>query len=238
MASLRVIEDRPGRRRTLSFVVVFLGILLIVLSFFLGYQRGAKHLVRLGSQLQAMNRDFAQCEAQVLALEKDLTVVSIGSEVDKKANEDVRLQIMQLRDDIARLSEDNTFYKNLMAPSSNQSGLSFGNFELGVTDSPRVYRFKLVMQQFAKKHQLISGTLRFDVLGQLNNQKHRYSLHELTDDVALADVKLRFKYFQTIEGTLHLPDGFDAERVELVAKSRGKNAVTIEKRFVWLVEEA
>jgi len=65
-----------------------------------------------------------------------------------------------------------------------------------------------------------------------------FKLRELSESVSTDTVKLRFKYFQTVKGELTLPVGFDPEAIELVARSIGSEAVTIEKRFGWLVEES
>ena len=48
---------------------------------------------------------------------------------------------------------------------------------------------------------------------------------------------LRATANREVEGELAFPEGFEPKGLEVVAKSTGKNAKTVEKKFGWLVEE-
>ena len=42
----------------------------------------------------------------------------------------------------------------------------------------------------------------------------------------------------TIQPNSTLPEGFTAERIELTARSTGRNATEVQKNFGWLVQES
>lgn len=90
----------------------------------------------------------------------------------------------------------------------------------------------------ATNHKMLSGFLNFKIVGRQGELPVTLSLKDVSDNVSYDNIKLRFKYFQTLEGQLVLPDGFEPQRIELLAKSSGKDSVTVEKKFGWLVQES
>ena len=85
----------------------------------------------------------------------------------------------------------------------------------------------------ATQHSVISGELNITLVGRRGGELERLGLYQVSDAVDSEDIKLRFKYFQNVEGELILPEGFTPERIELVARSTGKNAAEANKTFNW-----
>ena len=50
-------------------------------------------------------------------------------------------------------------------------------------------------------------------------------------------LKLRFKYFQYIDGELIIPEGFTPERIDIVAKATSPKPVTVDKQYGWIVQK-
>lgn len=206
-------------------------------SFHYGKKLGLAERENAQQNLVQARRQLKQAEEAAEEVRQQLTNLSLGAKVDKNALEVVRAEVTELKQQIALLEEENQFYRNLMAPTDNKRGLTFGAVEISQTDQPRTYRYKVVMQQLATQHDVLVGTLSFNVVGRLDGALRVFALRELAADVTSTNIKLRFKYFQNLEGQLVLPQGFEPERIELEARSSGANSVTVEKRFGWLVEE-
>lgn len=235
---LQVVKRRPIMWWTLAILLCVVLVACAWFSFQLGLQHNAVDREKAVAEVARLTAALAGSQKSVTELQQQVANIGFGAEVDRKSNEDVRQEVIALKQELAQLQEDNSFYRNLMAPTKNGQGLAFGAVELINTERARNFRYKVVLQQLVTNHQLLNGSLRFTVLGKLNGSDIRYELHELSRDVTTPAVKLRFKYFQTIEGQLVLPEAFEPEGIELVARSTGKSSVTVEKRFGWLVEEA
>lgn len=235
---VKVIEDRPLLRWGILLACVAVAALAVYLSHQRGYARGMAKQESVLVELVRLEKALTVEQKRSRDLEQQVANFNLGAEVDRSANEGVRQEVIALKEEMAVLTEENSFYRGLMAPTKNQRGLAFGSVELSQTERPRVYNFKVVMQQLATSHRLLNGTLEYKVVGRAEGVDVVYSLGQLSSEVDADRIKLRFKYFQTIEGQLQLPEGFEPLRIELVAKSTGKDAVTVEKRFGWLVEEA
>ncbi len=163
--------------------------------------------------------------------------LQLGAEVDHQANEKVRNQVMVLQEKITALEEDISFYRGLMSPSASSRGLTIGALNVIGTGVPREFEYKLVMQQLATDHQVLSGYLNFNIIGMRGDEEVAIPLYQVSEQVDEANILLRFKYFQNIEGRLTLPEGFEPQRIELKAQSTGNNRETVEKKFGWLVQE-
>lgn len=235
---LKVVPHRPFQR-TITTVAFVLAVLLAGGgSFWWGQQTGISQQEEATAERDQLRRELEIKSAEADALSQQVANLKLAREVDQASGEDVRGQIINLKAKIAGLEEDIAFYRGLMAPSDNQRGLTIGSLDVISTGVPGQYDFKVVVQQLATNHQLLNGTLRMTIVGHEGESVRSFPISDLSPQVDSEDIKLRFKYFQNIEGQIHLPEGFEPERIELEARSSGSNGASVEKKFGWLVQES
>ncbi len=232
-----VVPYRPVRKVVLSLVLILVGMAACFASYYWGLRLAGAELAVLrdqnaGLQVKLANLDESHTEAL-----QQLANLRLGAEVDQQANEGVRQEILTLKSQIAELEEDITFYRGLMAPTADKQGLSIGALNIVATSQPRHFEYTLVVQQLATSHELLKGYVNVTVVGYEAGVSKRVPLKLLSSDIADEDIKLRFKYFQTLHGELVLPDGFDPERIEVVAVATGRNSARIEQKYGWLVQQ-
>ncbi|SMF02375.1 hypothetical protein SAMN02745866_00193 [Alteromonadaceae bacterium Bs31] len=235
---LKIVKYRPWRRAAGIVVASFCLVAGVFASYYIGHREGMAGQEQALLDVARLEKELSSNARAMEDLKQQNANLNLGAVVDRQASEGVRQEVISLKDELAKLQEENSFYRNLMAPTGNKRGLTFGAVEIVDTDTPRSYQFKVVMQQLATNHQLLNGTLSFNVIGKLDGLDASFSLNQLSEQVSSDTIRLRFKYFQTVQGQLSLPVGFEPERIELVAKTTGNKPVTAEKRFGWLVEEA
>lgn len=231
-----VVPHRPGQRAARLTV---LGLLLVSscgLSYWLGGLFGELN----SQQLKAENADLKQQLATVHAswqeTSQQLANISTGAEIDRQAVNEVRAVISEHKQTINELNEEITFYKGLMAPTERERGLGIRSWELYPLSEPRRFQFKLILQQLALKHSMLKGVVRVNIVGKRNGVAETLSLDILSKEVDKSAIKLRFKYFQYVEGKLQLPVNFVPELIDIVATATTPKKVTVEKRFSWLVQ--
>lgn len=235
---LMVVPYRPVWRWLIGFGVIVALVVVGWCSFFFGNLDGIRLQERVIAERDQLREDLQAKVAEIEAMRQQVANLSLASEVDKVSSEDVRQEVIQLKGEIAALQEDISFYRSLMAPTENERGLTIGTVELMSTSAPRRYEFKVVVQQLATNHELLNGTLNINIIGRENGVARIIPLSELSDQIEAPDIRLRFKYFQPIEGQLELPFNFTPERIEVIARSSGRNATEVEKKFGWLVQES
>ena len=233
---LSAMDARRYRRVQVVVATLLLAVVLLA-GFYLG-QRAAYSGMGLDPQVyRAMQEDLVESEAVMAQLRAELDVQQARHEMDQQALELVRREIAAQKEQIAAQEEGLRFYKSLMAPGEIAQGLSLRPPELVALEEPGQFAFRIVAQQEARKHSLLKGDLSAVLNGELADQEVSYSLAELSDDLEPGKVPLRFRYFQSIEGELRLPEGFVPRSVDLVATATAPRKMEVREQFPWQLQE-
>jgi hypothetical protein len=228
---------RRRRKRVLILIMALAGALVLALGFYLG-QRAAYSGMDIDPRAyRAMQRELPVARKQQKALAGELQVQRTRHEMDRRALEMVRQELAAQKERIAELGEGLRFYTSLMAPQEIANGLSLRDIELVARDEPGRYAYRIVVQQEARKHELLKGELHVEVFGTLGDEEVSYPLAELSDDLGDGVMQLRFRYFQAIEGELELPAGFEPQGVSVVASSSTPRKAEARKRYPWQLQE-
>jgi hypothetical protein len=212
-------------------MTVLAGLVIIGLVFVLGYfvgQRGATASYNVGS---------LEAEERLLVLQEKLDVQRVQHELDRASLEMVRKEITLQKDQIAELEEGVKFYKGLMAPEEIAQGLSLRKIELLATEKSDHFVFRIIAQQAAVKHTTLKGSLSIEVFGRRGEKSISYPLADLSEGIESNKLTLRFRYFQSIQGELVVPEGFEPEGFIIVAKASSPRKVELREQFPWDVQE-
>ncbi len=233
-----ILDYMPQRSLRMALLVSGLvALLMLAGAFYLG-ERAAYSGLRLDPELYySMQKEIPQLKAQIQSLQADAEVQRTRASVDQNALEMVRKDMAAQEEQIASLEEGLRFYRSLMAPGEIAQGLSLRPLELVETDEPGHFAFRIVAQQEARKHDLLTGELTAVVLGTKNGEEVSFQLSDLSDDVEKNPIALKFRYFQSIEGTLVLPEGFEPRWVDVTATARSPHKAETAEHFPWRVRE-
>lgn len=234
---MKVVPHRP-----FSGVLSILGTALLVLSTSAGAYFAGQHQLRKG--LDQKTRQYEQTLAKLDKLNAEVETLRVRAAsaeqsvaINEQASESVRAELVAKDSQIAELKQEISFYRGIMAPDEGSDGVSIGRFSISEAGEAGRYQYKLLVQQSAARHQVVTGAVRFTIFGQLNGAERRYALADLSKQVESESIPLRFKYFQNIEGELQLPEGFVPEGVELSLKSSRRKGFNIDQRYGWLVQK-
>jgi hypothetical protein len=181
-------------------------------------------------QVESLQDDNKVLQDQILSVEQ-------STSVDKEALNSVQTTIVSLREQISQLEEDVLFYKQIVSPGNEETGLVIGQLDLLLGATGTEIRYKLELKQQGSNDGVVNGHVNVNVLGLQNGQEVSIPLRSLSDSISDLDIKLQFRYFQNIEGELSLPDGFEPQKVQILAVADGANAKTVQKSFGWLVQD-
>ena len=81
------------------------------------------------------------------------------------------------------------------------------------------------------------GHVNVSLLGRKNDKLVIIPLRDISAEQDELDIRLRFRYFQNIEGVLALPEGFEPERVQIAAVETAPIEKTLDQDFDWIVGE-
>ena len=178
----------------------------------------------LGQELAMISRRYKEAQARLTVLERETEVV-------RKANRLLREEESQRQAELNLLQAELDFYRRLAGTGGEQTGLAVYQAELSATDSPRVFQYILTLTQNIRRASIISGKLKLDVEGTLDNRPVTLFWSQLSDGTT-AEPSFRFKYFQQFEGYLTLPENFSPTRllVTLDVKDQRK---PVSRTFDW-----
>ncbi|MCA0900469.1 MULTISPECIES: DUF6776 family protein [Microbulbifer] len=235
---MKVVPHRP----ILHGVFSVLGVSLLVLStsagaFFAGQYQISKSLDEKSRAHARALDEVDHLRAQIETLRIRATTAEQSVTIGEQASESVRSELVSKDSQIAELRQEIAFYRGIMAPAEGSEGVSIGRFSISEAGDRR-YQYKLLVQQSAARHQVVTGAVRFTIVGQTDGEARRYALADLSQQVESESIPLRFKYFQNIEGELQLPEGFVPEGVELSLKSSKRKGFNIDQRYGWLVQQS
>jgi hypothetical protein len=234
---MMVVPYRPARR-------VILGILLVV-----GVGASAaggflySYYVTIESQqgeLASREELFEELQSSVLEnseLRRQIAILDRSSVMDQRATEEVHSTIVTLQERVAQLEQDIVYYRQVVSDETGETGLVISQLDIATTSTAGVYSYKLVLRQLdADGDSYLIGFVNINLVGSQGEDQMIVPLREVSQEQELLDIRLRFKYFQNIEGSLSLPDGFVPERVQIAAVSTEPVEKDINQDFSWVVE--
>jgi hypothetical protein len=228
-----------GAVRTLPrWLLGLLGaIVLACLAAWVGYgkgQRFAGHDAAAEAEQRAvMQGQVEQLEFENKQLHAKVAELEMARRLDRDAYGQVENTLGDLQSQLARQSDDLAFYRSIVSPADGIQGLRIQRFEVLPGDEPRQVQLKLTLVQAMRHESVVSGLAQITVLGMMNDAPARYSVGELLGKPR-AQLPFSFRYFQTIEQTVALPEGFRPFETAIEVHS-SKLRSPVQQSFAWKV---
>lgn len=241
MASWEVRVSDPRRERLWRLV---LGVLVLALpvSFFAGgglQAERAREAVEQRDRLVQQNLEQAR---ELEQLRQRQAVLESGERLGQQANEQSRLAIKMMEEQVFALQQELAVYKGVLAPERQADGLRIRALEVHGTETPLRYRMRLTLSRVGKDEGALAGALAIRILGRQGNKETALLLADLAKDLPKDGVPFSFKHFQAIPDAgrfieLELPDGFVPRRIEVSARVEGQRE-PLKRTFDWTDEES
>ena len=222
--------------RPLYKVVVFLVFIILMgvfgrLIYEYGNNQGLELKVEVVREKELVSKQLVEARVLISEMRQQLSDLTLGSEIDNQANEEVRQTIENQRNRLAAQDEEINFYKGVMVPNAGSKGLRIERLDVSSNAAGKV-RYSLLLTQVVDKRGYVKGGVQLSLLGQNDGQEKALQLGEQGREKAEA-IKFRFRYFQNIAGEVQLPKGFVPREFMVVAQSSEPIAQRLEKTFDW-----
>lgn len=239
MTDTRTIVFRLNPRKKIALVcaIVFSLALLIVGGLFI-YNTGMANGLQAVAQNKLITAELAELQTGFRDEQQRAVNAEKSAEIDRLAAEEVRKELLGYRNELAELQSSVDFYRGLMAPDELEKGLGLHGFHVSFDKRSRSYQYKALVTQAGGKNKLFKGRLSIRLMVESNDA----SAEEAIQVLALSDLpgftgelpaKLRFRFFQTIEGAFKLPDNLTPVSMVVELESTAKAAKKINKTFNW-----
>lgn len=229
-----VVPHRPYRR-ALFWLVMGVAITGSAMGGFIyGYYTTVLSQEIALQDQQVLNEQLRHAEQQNAELGRQLSILDNARALDQQANKEVQETLRGLRDEVAQLEQDVGFYRQVISEDLDDTGLTIDDWELQATNDPQRFQFRLVMRQLdADGDSWLEGFANINLIGRSGAERVSIPLHEVSTQETEKDIKLRFRYYQNIEGELALPEGFEPEQIQVAAVSNSPVPKRVNQDFSW-----
>ena len=234
MSSQLIIKSPQPARKALfisTFMLVFAG--ACYGTYFYGHNSAGFDYAALKTTHDNLQQQFNEIERENKNLREETAVLKQAAVIDKKAYNDVNGSLKSLQKEILELKEQVAFYRGIVSPTQTAAGLNITSFKFGKVGENSGYHFKLVLTQVKQNNRIIRGKANILIDGLHNGEPRQLNVSKLMGNNK-PDLSLRFKYFQTIEGDMVLPEGFVPSRVLVDLRPSGRGQNSIKQTFSWL----
>ena len=240
---LRVVPHDPAHDFRVRALVLLLMVGIGGAGFYMGTSFAWDQLGMLRSELDLATQESSSYKVELDTLRRRVAVLDRGNQIGQQAAEEVRLELVRLREEKSDLTRDLRFYQNIMDPALAGQGVGVKSFDLQPTVDERRFQWKMTVVQNAKNHRFQKGKIRARLEGFQNGKKAGYDFASLASSFDKSGESLGFRYFQGIPGdgvwgSLKLPEGFEPERLDVTIHLTSPSRKVTKKSFDWFIEES
>lgn len=207
-------------------------VFIITCVYFWGSYSSLSEIEELSQSNATLTASLAERNLQLTSISQRASVLEKGGEVDRQAADGMRKLVRDLQTQVAKLEEDVTFYKGIMAPNSVDKGLRVSKIEIKPSKKGR-FRYSVMMTQVADNSRFVKGVAALNVVGLIKGKRVVIPIRDLDDKVTTLGTKFRFRYYQELAGEITLPPSFVAQQLQVVLQSTGAKSQRLEKTHPW-----
>lgn len=224
-----VVSGGRGRWLRLFFVL-----LLVLAAAWLGFQQGQARPKGIQAIDRAgLNDSLNELKVERGELRRKLAMAEQVAKVDREAMRAVREQIKQFQDERLKMEEELVFLRGIVSTDTKKEGLRIQNYKLEPGLESGQFLVKFSVSQVLKSGPVAKGRIFIRVEGlQPDGKAKTFGLEELTEDKT-PSIKMRFRYFQNVEGKLKLPDDFKPASLTIEVKPSNKKLAPVTETYEW-----
>ncbi|MCL1635579.1 hypothetical protein M2650_13200 [Luteimonas sp. SX5] len=172
----------------------------------------------------------AASPAQTAQAQQQLATLQMSDRISRQANRELQQTLAEREEEIAGLRADVAFYERLVGATGQRKGLNVHEI-LMRRDNDGSWRYTATLTQNINRGAVTKGDLTLSVEGTRDGKLVRLDWGQLLQKPQAPPQRFEFRYFQRLEGSVLLPQGFVPGRV--IARVRADGGGSAEQAFAW-----
>jgi len=219
---------------------------LVAWLFFSGYltsvdSEGGLQVTSLRGKMNEQERLLDQQARQLVVVENEAVSAKRSQKIQETANEKLRRELVLAEGELVEARQKLLLYESILSPEDLEPGLHVQHFGLKrrLVDAAgkkvlhdRLYQYHLVLA-LIRNDKAVSGGYVIEISGKENGKKKTYKHTALLPEGETARDKFSLKYYQSLEGGLHLPEGFVPGAVKVKVNSKAGKVSSVTKKYDW-----
>jgi len=220
----------PRRRAWLLGTAAALAALLLYGVFELGRYDAGYRVVDTVRSAWASSSRVRQLETENARLQSELAASDVGRRIDRESYKQVQRSVGDMQSQIARLTQDLSFYRGLVQPDSLVH-VKVQQMQI-VPETTGRFHLKFVLMQTGKPDSAVVGTLSIVIEGLLAGKPQSLKLADVSVD-RRGGLAYSFRYFQDYDEVVQLPPAFEPTRVDVELFATRDSTHGFRQAFVW-----
>lgn len=223
-----IVPHRPHARVLLAVAAV-LWLVSLVATWWVASERAAPGLAKVRDELDLANRRVADGEALVRQLRQNVATLRRSDQISRSANTELQASLAEREEEVSGLRADVAFYERLVGATGQRRGLSVHE-AVFAPEEGGTWRYTVTLTQNLNRGAISKGEARVSVEGVSQGRLRSLGWEELLQKPGAPGQPFSFRYFQQLEGSVMLPEGFTPQRVRVQLRSDGG---TVDQAFPW-----
>jgi len=217
---IQQVDPARARRRGIYVALAWLGSMMLAAAF--AAVLAARHAGQAAPGTTPGDADIEALKSRIAVLER-------SEQVAKAAVLDLQNTLRDREEEIAGVRADLAFYGRLVG-GARREGLAIHALSLEPVAGSRAWNFHATLTQNFKRGTDTRGRLTLALTGVAGGSLSTLDWKALVQQPQAPGIEYAFKYFQQVNGTIMLPEGFEPNRVRATADGEGGRA---EQEFSW-----
>jgi hypothetical protein len=203
------------------------------LSFELGRYQAGYSLLDHDRDVKRLRKLVAAQKADLDDAERQLAILKTSRDVDQETYAQVKASLSELETKLQAQEEELEFYRGIVSPAAGEAGLRVQNLQIRSGSAERRYIVDLVLMQSIANSRSVEGAVTLTLSGTQDGQAAEIELADLAVPERTAELRYRFRYFESLEQELELPQGFEPATVEIVVAPSAPKGKPTSQVFQW-----
>lgn len=210
-------------------------LLLVVLSVWLAYEHGRNvagfDRVEASQAMDELYQKIQQMKLQNEAIRQQNAMLERNSKIDDDAGSHLQVTFSDAQAEVHELKKELEFYKSIISPGQTKRSVELQVVKLQKLEDGR-FKYMITVSQKGRNDNYVKGSIKVAVIGRQEEKAVTLQLHEVSKE-AKKNTNFGFKYFQTFEGTMSIPDNFWPEFLQVKVKPKSNLIDAVEQQYVW-----
>jgi Family of unknown function (DUF6776) len=216
-----------------------LGAVLASASFAIGFELGLARgsamadpgLAALVQERDAATAELAALREEVSKVRQESLVLERSRQIERETNKALHAQLKDAQDERLALVKEGTYLKRLIR-DGGKGAVRVHDLVLAPGKGPRSTHYSFTVTQLIPDSGETKGRVTLQVGGMEDGEARELTLDQLSP-AEPKSLAMSFDHFQTFDGELTLPNGFEPRSLTILISPEGDRLASTSETFTW-----
>ncbi len=258
MTHIIIARSHPLQYYGLRLLFAIAGFALLWGAYEMGYMQSEEDIIKEKGGRNSLLLQQKILKKRNKDLSRDILHLERKFLLEQKSCAIIKSDMYREQENILQLEKQVNFYKGIIAPGEGREKIYLQSLNITPIVAPRdmqpesgnenqkYYQYHFIIAQKMKKRTYTKGRVKIYIKGVQNNKAIKVSLFDqiVSNKVPLDKdnrkehgFKYNFKYYQEFSGIISLPQGMEAQAVDIIVSSKKKKTIIELSDLGWTENE-